>query len=381
LQSLRVRLERQQHSYDIRIGRDLRRQVGEFVRQLVGRQTRQIAIISNKPVFKLYGAEVIRSLHGHDFMAPYWLMRDGERFKTLRSLENALEFLAESGLERTDAVLALGGGVVGDLGGFAAATYLRGIKLIQMPTTLVAQIDSSVGGKTGINMGLGKNLVGAFHQPGCVVIDTQTLGTLPSRELVSGFCEAVKQGAVASRSLFKQTMNLLEELQRDQAALHSTEMDELIASQCRFKASVVASDEREAANRTDRRSRRILNFGHTTAHALEAATSYGRFRHGEAVGYGMLVAGKISKDLGLLDSSGLELLRRAVRLCGPLPAANDLDERSIIEAISHDKKRLAGQVKWVLLERIGHPRIVDGSEISPQLLRLSLREGLRKAKE
>jgi len=381
LQSLRVRLERQQHSYEIRIGRDLRRQVGQFLRRVVGRQTQRIAIISNKPVFKLYGAEVIRSLGGHDFMTPYWLMRDGERFKTLRSLESALEFLAETGLERTDAVLALGGGVVGDLGGFAAATYLRGMKLIQMPTTLLSQIDSSVGGKTGINMRLGKNLAGAFHQPSCVVIDTQTLGTLPRRELVSGFCEAVKQGAVASQSLFKQTMTMLEEVQWDEAALLSTEMDELIASHCKFKASVVVSDEREAASRTDRRSRRILNFGHTTAHALESATSYGRFRHGEAVGYGMLVAGHISKNLGLLDSSGLELLRRAVRLCGPLPAANDLDERSIIEAVSHDKKRSAGHLKWVLLERIGHPRIVDGSEISPQLLRLSLREGLRKAKE
>jgi 3-dehydroquinate synthase len=381
LQSLRVRPERQQHSYDIWIGRKLRRQAGHFLRKLIGTQTRRIAIISNKAVFKLYGLEVTRSLQGYDFLVPYWLMPQGERFKSLRSLERALVFLAESGLERTDAVLALGGGVVGDLGGFAAATYLRGITLVHMPTTLLSQIDSSVGGKTGINMTQGKNLVGAFHQPRCVVIDTETLNTLPAREVVSGFCEAIKQGAVAGPTLFKQTVNVLEELQRDRATLQSPEMEQLIASHCRFKASVVISDERESTNRTDSRSRRILNFGHTAGHALEAATSYRRFRHGEAVGYGMLVAGELSKNLGLLHPSGLELLRRAVRLCGPLPDASDLDEKSISEALARDKKSVAGQIKWILLERIGSPRIVDGSQISRQLLRLSLREGLRKAKE
>lgn len=378
MQSLRVRLERQQHSYEIRIGRNLRRQTGPFLRKLMGAQTRRIAIISNKTVFDLYGLGIIRSLKGHDFSVPYWLMPQGERFKSFSSLERALVFLAESGLERTDAVLALGGGVVGDLGGFAAATYLRGVALLQMPTTLLAQIDSSVGGKTGINMTQGKNLVGAFYQPACVLVDTDALATLPSRELVSGFCEAIKQGAVASRTLFQQTVTLLEELRTDRAALQSRELEELIAAQCRFKASVVVSDERESTNRSDRRSRRILNFGHTAGHALEAATSYRRFRHGEAVGYGMLVAGELSKNLGLLDSFGLELLRRAVRLCGPLPDASDLDEKSIIEAIAKDKKSLAGEIRWILLERIGRPRIVDGSQISRQLLRLSLREGLRK---
>jgi 3-dehydroquinate synthase len=317
----------------------------------------------------------------HDFATSSWLMPDGERFKTFHSFERAVDFLANIGLEREDAVLALGGGVVGDLAGFAAAVYLRGISLIQMPTTLLSQIDSSVGGKTGINLPLGKNLVGAFHQPSCVVIDNQTLTTLPPRELVSGFCEAVKQGAVASPALFNQTTRLLSEFRSKRDVLPSSKMEKLIAAHCSFKAEVVVNDERESTKRTDRKSRRILNFGHTTGHALEAITSYRRFRHGEAVGHGMLVAGQISKNIGLLDTSELESLREGVRLCGPLPFAGDLDEKTIIEALSRDKKSVRGQVKWVLLERIGRPKIVGGKEISPRLLRLSLREALRDAKE
>jgi len=300
---------------------------------------------------------------------------------TYASVTRAVDFLAQSRLERGDAVLALGGGVVGDLAGFAAAVYLRGIPLIQLPTTLLAQIDSSVGGKTGINLPLGKNLVGSFHQPSCVVIDIQTLDTLPARELVSGFCEAVKQGAVASPALFQQTTNLLSEIRSKRATLLSSKTEKLIAAQCAFKAKIVVNDERESTRRTDRNSRRILNFGHTTGHALEALTSYRRFRHGEAVGHGMLVAGQISKNIGLLDITELESLREGVRLCGPLPFAGDLNERTIVEALSRDKKSVGGRVKWVLLERIGSPKIIDGKEISPQLLRLSLREALRNAKE
>src|SRR5207253_9358691 len=191
----------------------------------------------------------------------------------------ALAFLAEAGLERNGAVVALGGGVVGDLAGFAAATYLRGIAFVQVPTTLLAQIDASVGGKTGVNLPAGKNLVGAFHQPSLVLIDTETLRTLPRRELTSGWCEAVKQGAAGSRKLFDQTCNFLRSSSTDfslcfkdeksQTKVCPASLNKLIAAHCRFKASIVIRDEREEVTRTDRRSRRILNFGHTTAHALE----------------------------------------------------------------------------------------------------------------
>ena len=381
LHSLRVHLERQQLNYKIHIGRDLRRRAGEFLRSALGESARRVAVISNDSVFSLYGADVLRALRRDGLTVSHWLMADGERFKTFRSLERAVLFLAENALERTDAVIALGGGVVGDLGGFAAAVYLRGIALIQMPTTLLAQIDSSVGGKTGINLPVGKNMSGAFHQPSSVLIDTQTLTTLPSRELVSGFCEAVKQGTIANRKLFNQTVGVLTALRSNRNALVSREMENMIASQCKFKASVVAADERESTTRMDQRSRKVLNFGHTTAHALESTTSYRRFRHGEAVGYGMLVAGHLSKNLGLLDASELESLREAVRLCGPLPRANDLNKQKIIAALSHDKKKIAGQIKWILLEGIGRPVIVSGEDISPRLLKLSLSEGLRKTKE
>jgi 3-dehydroquinate synthase len=181
---------------------------------------------------------------------------------------------------------------------------------------------------------------------------------------------------VSGRKLFKQTTDFLE-LFKSQGVLASPQLEELIASHCAFKASIVAADEREDLARRDRRSRRILNFGHTIAHALEAVTNYRRFRHGEAVGHGMLVAGELSKNLGLLKQSELELLRQAVSRCGLLPTAGDLDGRAVIDAIAQDKKRIAGHVQWVLLERIGHPRIVDGKEISPGLLRKSVRKGLR----
>ena len=221
--------------------------------------------------------------------------------------------------------MALGGGVVGDLAGFAAATYLRGIPFVQVPTTLLAQIDASVGGKTAVNLPAGKNLAGAFHQPRLVMIDTNTLRTLPARELTSGWCEAVKQGAVGDRKLFDRTLRLLNHSGSDFGRVDSeksqTEVCAVIAAHCRFKGAIVAGDERESTGRADRRSRRILNFGHTTAHALEKVTNYRRFRHGEAVGYGMLVAGEISKNLGTLSFDELELLREAVRACGSLPRA------------------------------------------------------------
>jgi len=304
-------------------------------------------------------------------------MSDGERHKSIQTVENVLRFFNESELERSDGVVALGGGVVGDVAGFAAAIYLRGLPFIQIPTTLLSQVDSSVGGKTGVNLPGGKNLVGSFHQPATVLSDIETLRTVPPRELIAGWCECVKQGAVGSRRLFKETTDLLEE-SATQGLLISSQLENLIASHCAFKAWIVSGDEREDPNRSDRRSRRILNFGHTIGHALEAITSYRRFRHGEAVGQGMLVAGELSKNLGLLDETELELLNKAVSLCGPLPSAKDLDERAVLNALSHDKKRTGGDVKWVLLERIGRARIVDGKEISPMLIRKSVREVFRR---
>jgi 3-dehydroquinate synthase len=304
-------------------------------------------------------------------------MPEGERYKSFSMLEKAITFLSENRFERNDLVVALGGGVVGDLAGFSAAIYLRGVPVAQVPTTLLAQIDSSVGGKTGINLPVGKNLVGAFHQPASVFIDTETLMSLPQRELVSGFCEMVKQSLIADRSLFNMTVECLQKVSKNPDVLVDSEFENLIAAQCSFKASIVANDERESTSRSDSKSRRVLNFGHTTAHALEAITRYRTFRHGEAVGYGMLVAGELSRDLGLIGSEDLKLLRDAVRLCGPLPRADKLDINQIIRALQHDKKSVDGQINWVLLEGIGRPRIVEGRLITAKSLRNSLKAGLK----
>ena len=378
MHTLRVAPGSQAPGSQIKIGAGALRSLGREARRCLGPTSRRAVVISNPQVFDLYGAAAVANLRAGKFLVSHWLLGDGERFKSLGMLAKALAFLSETGVERNDVVIALGGGVVGDLAGFAAAVYLRGIPYIQAPTTLLAQIDSSVGGKTAVNLSTGKNLVGAFHQPRAVIIDTQALATLPPRELTSGWCEMVKNGAVGARSLFQQTTEVLGKLSKKPGALGSRQLELLIASQCAFKASIVARDEREDLGRTDRFSRRILNFGHTVGHALEAVTRYRRFRHGEAVGYGVLVAGEMSKMLGMLKSSELELLREAIRLCGPLPSAADLDDQAIIAALGRDKKSVAGQVQWVMLERIGRARIISGADIKPELLRASLRAVLRE---
>jgi 3-dehydroquinate synthase len=371
---LEISLNQQARKSEINIAAGIRRNLGEL---LPLKSPRRVGIVSNERVFGLYGRQVKRSLKTAGFSATEWLMPEGERYKSFRSLEKAVTFLSENRFERDDLVLALGGGVVGDLAGFSAAIYLRGLPLVQVPTTLLSQIDSSVGGKTGINLTTGKNLVGAFHQPSSVFIDTETLVSLPPRELVSGFCEMVKQALISGRSLFEMTVECLEKQAHERDFLLSPKFEELIAAQCSFKASIVANDERESTSRTDTKSRRVLNFGHTTAHALETITNYRYFRHGEAVGYGMLVAAELSRNLGLIDSGDLESLRDAVRLCGRLPRADHLDTNRIIGALKHDKKSVSGQINWVLLEGIGRPRIVEGRLISAKSLRHSLRNGLR----
>jgi 3-dehydroquinate synthase len=384
VQTLQVRVPAPKTNYEIIIGSTLIANAGEHLRSALGPAARRAAVISNSRVFNLFGDPLVRALRRSGFDTSVWLMKEGEPHKSIRFFEQAITFLSKEGLERSDVVVALGGGVVGDLAGFAAATYLRGVAFIQVPTTLLAQIDASVGGKVGINIPAGKNMVGAFHQPKLVLVDTDTLRTLPRRELTSGWCEAVKQGAVGDRKLFDRTVRLLK-MERpasgalDGAAMYaeSPDLAATIAAHCRFKAGIVAGDERESMGRGDARSRKILNFGHTTAHALETVTKYRRFRHGEAVGYGMLVAAEISKSLGMLPVDALQSLRGGVRACGPLPAANDIEIDHLIAAMKSDKKSVSGSLKWVLLEAIGKARIVDGREIAPRLLRNVLRNGLR----
>ena len=375
---LKLSLPTQSRRSEINIGSGIRLNIGRFLRESFHSLPQSVCLISNERVFKLFGTPVIKALRADGFAPHRWLMPEGERFKSFRTLQGTIQFLAAKRFERNDIVIALGGGVVGDVAGLAASMYLRGIPLVQIPTTLLAQIDSSVGGKTGINLPLGKNLVGSFHQPSLVVIDTQTLASLPERELVAGFCEMVKQSAIASPSLFEKTLSFLESEHRGRNDFENSAFRSLIRDHCRFKASIVANDERESTTRNDSRSRRILNFGHTTAHALESVTSYKKFRHGEAVGYGMLVAGEISKNLGMLSKADLQLLKRAVTLCGPLPTAADVDKRKILKALRYDKKTIKGQINWVLLNGIGSPQIVNGGAINESLLRRALEAGLQE---
>ena len=377
---VRVRLAgRIAAQYEIEIAGGALERLGSAARRALGAQTRRILLISNPRVFGLYGARAVESLRAAKFNVAHWLMGDGERFKTLRTVGRALQFSSEIGLERTDAVVALGGGVTGDTAGFVAATYLRGIAFLQVPTTLLSQVDASVGGKTGVNTEAGKNLVGAFHHPRLVLVDTETLRTLPSREMTAGWCECIKHGAVGNRKLFDDTRRFLEryESAKKNSPPYEERLSKLIAAHCRFKAGVVRGDERETVERKDHKSRRILNFGHTLAHALEAATNYRRFRHGEAVGYGMIAAGEISRRLGLLDAAELKELRETINLAGRLPSPANVDKDAVIDFLKADKKRVGGRLQWVLLERLGKARIIDGREVPKRTVRDGLRAALR----
>jgi 3-dehydroquinate synthase len=372
--------------YRIEIGAGLLSGLGALARERLSPKARRVGVVSNARVFGLYGERAVESLRAEGFEVSHWLMGDGERFKNFRTAERALAFLSESKVERSDAVVALGGGVVGDLAGFAAALHLRGVRVVQVPTTLLAQIDSSVGGKTGGNTRAGKNVAGIFHQPAAVVVDTETLKTLPPRELTAGWCEAIKHGAVGDERLFARTVKFLagESRANDEGGRVRTregsregELASLVAAQCAFKARIVAGDEREDVSREDARSRRVLNFGHTVGHALEALTKYRRFLHGEAVGYGMLAAAEISKRLELIGASELESLRGALGLAGRLPRASDLDAADVERALRSDKKAVGGSVRWVLLEGLGRARIVDGREVPARVVRDSIRAALR----
>jgi 3-dehydroquinate synthase len=401
MRTVRVRLGARD-SYEILAGPGALARLGEAARGALPERARRVVVVSNETVFSLYGRRAAASLRSSGFAVETFLVGDGERHKTLRTAERALDFFSRRRLERTDAVVALGGGVVGDLAGFAASVYLRGVSFVQAPTTLLAQIDASVGGKTGVNTRAGKNLIGTFHQPRAVVADTGVLRTLPPRELTAGWCEAVKHGAVGGPRLFRRTRDFLAargaslEARRaislaragdggsklGAAGAAAEELADLIAEHCAFKARVVAADEREsleAGGTRGRPSRRVLNFGHTVGHALEVVTGFRRFRHGEAVGHGVVVAAEISHRLGLLDAAGLQSIRGAVALAGPLPRADDIVAADIIAAAAADKKSAGGRLHWVLLEGIGRARILPANEVPGRVVRESIRAGLAPA--
>jgi 3-dehydroquinate synthase len=277
------------------------------------------------------------------------LVADGERAKTLASVARLYEACVERRLDRGSTIIAFGGGVIGDVAGFVAATYLRGLALVQVPTTLLAQVDSAIGGKVGVNLASGKNLVGAFHAPALVVCDPELLSTLVRREFRAGLYEVVKYGLIASPDLLARVeANLDAIFTRDPAVLTP-----IIVECCRIKAEVVSRDERESG------LRRVLNFGHTVGHALESVTRYRRFRHGEAIAYGMLAAAHLSVARGSMTAAQSERLRTIIERLGPLPAVADVRAGEALDVIRRDKKVVDGRLHYVLALGVGATRIVS----------------------
>lgn len=335
-----------ERSYDIVIKAGLLHEVGGRLRKLGCAGT--VAMVTNPTVERLYGKAVLRSLKAAGYRAVRILVPDGERAKTLRWTAAILDTLAKERFERGSLVVALGGGVVGDLAGFAAALFARGIPFVQVPTTLVSQVDSSVGGKTGVNHTLGKNLIGAFHQPRLVLADPTTLTTLPKREWVAGLAEVIKYGMIEDAEFFA----YLERHMRDLLAMEPGRVAHIVARSCQIKASVVMEDERES----DRR--RILNYGHTVGHALESLGGYRKLIHGEAVAIGMVQEASLARHLGLCSPEVVTRQRSLVRAAGlpdALPATRFSD---LWAAMQHDKKMAQGRLHCVLPERVGRVTIV-----------------------
>ncbi|NNM61516.1 MAG: 3-dehydroquinate synthase [Steroidobacteraceae bacterium] len=319
-----------------------------------------LLILSNVTVAPLYLARVRAALAGRRIGE--CILPDGEQHKTLSSAAVVFDALVEQRLNRDATLIALGGGVVGDIGGFAAACYQRGIACVQMPTTLLAQVDSSVGGKTGVNHPHGKNLIGAFHQPAAVIIDTDTLSTLPDRELRAGLAEVIKYGCIADPVLFDWLERQMPRLiARDREALTHA-----IARSCELKAAVVAADERETGPRA------ALNFGHTFGHAIEAATGYERFLHGEAVAIGMLIAAELSARLGLLDQSVPVRLRALLTAAGLPITAPPIGAAKALALMRMDKKVLRGAMRLVLLTAPGEAVVT--AQYDDELLQRTLEE-------
>ena len=343
-------------SYAVSVGDGLTARLDALL-DAAGARTR-VFVISSPLVWRLHGQTVTDALP----KAEPILIPDGERFKTLQTVTRIYESLIRAEADRTATILAFGGGVIGDVVGFAAATFLRGVALVHVPTTLLAQVDSSIGGKVGVNHALGKNLIGAFHPPRAVVVDPQWLETLPRREFRAGLYEIVKYGVIASPDLF-------DRVRRETAAVFERDpavLVPIIVDSCRIKAAVVAADEREND------LRRTLNFGHTAGHAIEAVTKYRRFRHGETVAYGMLVAADIAVARGMLGRADRQALADIITHLGPLPPIADLSVKQILQTIRRDKKVLAGRLHVVLPTAIGQTAIVD--DVSEKEIELALRK-------
>jgi len=345
-----------ERAYPIYIGTDL---IGNPDLYRPHLQGRQVMIVTNETVGPLYLERVRTALDG--YRVAEVVLPDGEQYKTLQVLDHIYTALLEQRFDRRCTLVALGGGVVGDMAGYAAASYQRGVNFIQVPTTLLSQVDSSVGGKTGVNHPLGKNMIGAFHQPQCVIADTSTLDTLPDRELSAGLAEVIKYGLINDADFFAWLeQNMARLVGRDPSALVYA-----IERSCADKAAVVAADEREAGQRA------LLNLGHTFGHAIESGMRYGSWLHGEAVGAGMCMAAAMSARLGWLRPEQVERVEALVAAAGlPVKPPEEVTPERFLELMAVDKKVLDGQLRLVLMRDVGES--VISAEFDTDTLRQTL---------
>jgi 3-dehydroquinate synthase len=344
-----------ERSYPIYIGQNLLGNVEMFRRHIA---SQQVMVVSNETVAPLYMQALLDTLQG--LQVEQVVLPDGEKYKTLDILNRIFDKLLEKRFDRGCTLIALGGGVIGDMTGFAAACYQRGVNFIQVPTTLLSQVDSSVGGKTGVNHPLGKNMIGAFYQPQAVVIDINSLNTLPSRELSAGLAEVIKHGIIKDAAYF----SWLEEHMVELRSLDADALAHAVEGSCVIKSGVVSADEREAGQRA------LLNFGHTFGHAIETGMGYGNWLHGEAVGAGMCMAARMSRLLGWLSREEEDRIVDLIDAAGLPVVPPDLPPSRFMELMSVDKKVMAGQLRLVLLKGIGKALISE--DFSPQILRDTL---------
>jgi 3-dehydroquinate synthase len=339
-----LNVELGERSYPITIGPGLLDDGALLARHVGGRRA---AIVTNTTVAPLYLDKVAGALRAAGREVVSIVLPDGEEHKDWASLMQVFDALLANKCDRKTTLVALGGGVIGDLTGFAAASYMRGVPFVQIPTTLLSQVDSSVGGKTGINHPLGKNMIGAFYQPRAVLADTGTLDTLPARELAAGLAEVIKHGAILDAGYFAWIEANIGKL----VAREPTALAHAIARSCEIKAEVVRQDEREGGLRA------VLNFGHTFGHAIEAGLGYGNWLHGEAVGCGMVMAADLSHRMGMVDAATVERVRALVKAAGLPTVAPDLGAERWIELMEVDKKNEGGAIRFILLKPLGSPSI------------------------
>ena len=338
------RVETPQRSYDAIVERGSLARVNEFIPARAGK----VFAVTTQDVWDLHGAKLNAALAGRRHQVLFF--PGGEARKRMTEVEALAEQMVEAGGDRSSVIVAFGGGIVTDVAGFLAAVFMRGIPVIQIATTLLAQVDAAVGGKTGVNLVSGKNLVGSFHQPLVVLIDPQVLATLPEREYRAGLYEIIKCGVIRDAGLFR----IFSERSAEVMAQKPEVVDQIIAGAVRIKAEVVTADEREGD------LRRILNFGHTVGHALESATGYTRFLHGEAVAFGMQAATRLAERIGKLAKSDAAEIQQVIRKFGPIPSLEGIAAESLLARLGSDKKTVQGKVHFVLPVKIGEVAIVSG---------------------